>query len=73
MSNEQYVMKDSTKGVGGKEKSPQILASRRDDPSPSDKPVSITAESGAESIADKSGMIKKLNSNYLAASLFVHS
>lgn len=50
-----YVMKDSTKGVGGKEKSPQILASRRDDPSPSDKPVSVTAESGAESIADKSG------------------
>lgn len=50
-----YVMKDSTKGAGGKEKSPQILSSRRDDPSPSDRPVPVTGETGAETMTDRSG------------------
>ncbi|KAL5713251.1 hypothetical protein ACHQM5_015345 [Ranunculus cassubicifolius] len=54
-STSTYVMRDSAKNVSGKDKPTYIIATRPEDPSPSDKPVSAAAEGGAAIVADEIG------------------
>nr|XP_010930556.1 regulator of nonsense transcripts UPF3 isoform X1 [Elaeis guineensis] len=52
-STSMYVLRDSTKNGGAKDKSTYILGSRREDQQLPDKPIAVASASGAEALEDE--------------------
>ncbi|KAM7474570.1 hypothetical protein LguiB_021813 [Lonicera macranthoides] len=56
ISTTMYVLRDTAKNTGGKDKSPSILVSKRDDQQISEKSVTSAGASGTEALEEESGV-----------------